>query len=71
MPNCGGGVYNVAIGIDPYDNDIKKLFPKTSRFVLYSIRAKPETASKKIVEPLKSPERYYSIATKCSPPFNS
>lgn len=71
-PNCGGWrLQGVGIGIDRIDDEIKKLFPKTSRFVLDSDRAKTRTEARKIIEQFEKSKGSVLIATPMALPLLS
>lgn len=69
-PNCGGWkLQGVGIGIDRIDDEIKKLFPKATRFVLDSDRAKTRAQAKKIVEQFEKSDSGILIATPMAVPL--
>ena len=71
-PNCGGWrLQGVGIGIDRIDDELKKLFPKTSRFILDSDRAKTRAQAKKIIEQFEKSESGVLIATPMALPLLS
>lgn len=69
-PNCGGWkLQGVGIGIDLIDDEIKKLFPETPRFVLDSDRAKTRAQAKKIIERFEKSAPSVLIATPMAVPL--
>jgi len=69
-PKCDGWrLQGVGIGIDKIDDEIKKLFPDSPRFILDSDRAKTHTEAKKIIEQFKKSSGAILIATPMALPF--
>lgn len=67
---CGGWrLQGVGIGIDRIDDEIKKLFPNSPRFVLDSEKAKTRTEVRKIIEQFKKSRGGILIATPMALPF--
>ncbi len=69
-PACGGWrLQGVGIGIDRIDDEIKKLFPKTHRFILDSDRAKTRSQAKKIIDQFEKSKGGVLIATPMALPL--
>lgn len=69
-PNCGGWrLQGVGIGTDRIDDEIKKIFPKTPRFILDSDRAKTRVQAKKIFEQFEKSDGGVLIATPMALPL--
>lgn len=63
-PNCKGWkLQGVGVGIDRIDDEIARLFPKTSRFILDSDRAKTRAQAKIIIEKFEKSDSGILIAT--------
>ena len=63
-PNCGGWrLQGVGIGINRIEEELKKYFPNTQRFVLDSEHAKTKTAVKKLIQQFQKTPGSVLIAT--------